>query len=69
MPQTILFKGYIVSGAARVDEGRCHASYVIEKDKRLVQTAGFVLSPCAVSLAENAALLRGLAWINQRDDD
>lgn len=69
MPQTVLFKGYTVSGAAREHEGRCHASYVIEKDKRLVQKAGFVLSPCAVSAAENAAVLRGLQWINQWDED
>jgi hypothetical protein len=69
MPQTVLFKGYTVSGAAREHEGSWHASYVIEKDRRLVQKAGFILSQCAVSAAEHAALLRALQWINLRDDD
>ncbi len=68
MPQTVLFKGYKVSGAAHEHEGRWHACYVIEKDRRLVQKAGFVLSHCAVSAAEHAALLRALQWINQMDD-
>jgi hypothetical protein len=69
MPQTVLFKGYTVSGAAHEHEGIWHACYIIEKDKRLIQKAGFMLSQCAVSAAENAALLRALQWINQRDED
>ena len=69
MPQTVLFKGYTVSGAAREHEGNWHASYLIEKDRRLIQKAGFVLSHCAVSAAEHAALLRALQWINQREED
>lgn len=68
MPQSVLFKGYTVSGAAREHEGRWHACYVIEKDRRLVQKDGFILSHCAVVAAEHAALLRALQWINQRDD-
>ena len=69
MPQTVLFKGYTVSGAAREHDGCWHAGYIIEKDRRLVQKAGFILSHCAVASAENAALLRALQWINQRDED
>lgn len=69
MPQTVLFKGYTVSGAAREHEGNWHAVYRIEKDRRLMQKAGFMLSHCAVSAAEHAALLRALQWINQREED
>jgi hypothetical protein len=69
MPQTVLFKGYTVSGAARARDGNWHACYVIDKDRRLIQKAGFVLSDCAVSAAENAALLRALQWINQQNED
>lgn len=69
MPQSVLFKGYTVSGAAREHEGRCHATYVIEKDKQLVQKAGFVLTLCALSMAENAAVLRALQRINEWDED
>lgn len=69
MPQTVVFKGYTVSGAAHEHEGSWHACYVIEKDRRLIQKAGFMLSRCAISAAENAALLRALQWINQRDED
>lgn len=69
MPQSVLFKGYTVSGAAREHEGQCHASYVIEKDKRLIQKAGFVLTLCALSMAENAAVLRALQRINEWDED
>lgn len=69
MPQTVLFKGYTVSGAARRQDGHWHACYLIEKDRRLIQKAGFLLSDCAVSAAEHAALLRALQWINQRDDE
>jgi hypothetical protein len=69
MPQTVLFKGYTVSGAARERDGNWHACYVIDKDRRLIQKAGFVLSDCAVSAAENAALLRALQWINQQNED
>jgi hypothetical protein len=69
MPQTVLFKGYTVSGVAHEQEGCWHAYYIIEKDKRLVVKAGFILSRCAISAAENAALLRALQWINQRDED
>ena len=69
MPQSVLFKGYTVSGAAREHEGRWHACYVIEKDRRLIQKAAFILSHCPVSAAESAALLRAMQWINQRDED
>ena len=69
MPQTVLFKGYTVSCAARASDGNWHACYVIEKDKRLIQKADFMLSDCAVSAAENAALLRALQWINQQNED
>lgn len=69
MPQSVLFKGYTVSSAAHEHEGSWHACYIIEKDRRLIQKAGFMLSQCAVSAAEHAALLRALQWINQRDED
>ena len=69
MPQSVVFKGYTVSGAAREREGSWHVFYVIEKDRRLIQKAGFILSHCPVSAAESAALLRAMQWINQRDDD
>jgi len=69
MPQRVLFKGYTVSGAAREDDGKWQVSYVIEKDRQLVQKAGFVLSHCAVGAAENAAVLRGLQRINEWDDE
>ncbi len=68
MPQTVLFKGYTVSGAAHEHEGSWHACYVIEKDRRLIQKAGFTLSHCAISAAENAALLRALQWVNALED-
>jgi hypothetical protein len=68
MPQTVLFKGYTVSGAAHAHEGSWHACYVIEKDRRLIQKAGFILSHCPISAAENAALLRALQWVNALED-
>jgi hypothetical protein len=69
MPQTVLFKGYTVSGAARAHDGSWRASYIIEKDRQLIQKAAFMLSHCAVAAAEHAALLRALQWINQQDDE
>ena len=69
MPQSVRFKGFTVSGAAHELEGRWHACYVIEKDRRLIQKAVFILSDCPVSAAESAALLRAMQWINQRDED
>ena len=69
MPQTVVFKGYTVSGAARSEEGRWHVSFIIENDSRLIQKAAFVLSGCAVSAAEHAAILRGLQRINEWDED
>jgi hypothetical protein len=65
----VLFKGYTVSGAAHEHESSWQASYVIEKDRQLIQKAGFTLWYCAVTAAEHAALLRALQWINQRDED
>ena len=69
MPQSVLFKGYTVSGAAREHEGCWNVCYVIEKDRRLIQKAAFILSDCPVSAAESAALLRAMQWINQRNED
>jgi hypothetical protein len=69
MPQSVLFKGYKVSGAAREDGGRWQVSYIIEKDRQLVQKAAFVLSGCAVGAAENAAVLRGLQRVNEWDEE
>jgi hypothetical protein len=69
MPQSVLFKGYRVSGAAREDDGKWQVSYVIEKDRQLVQKAAFVLCGCAIGAAENAAVLRGLQCVNEWDDE
>ena len=69
MPQTVSFKGYTVSGSARPAQGRWQVSFVIEKDSRLIQKAAFMLSACAVSAAEHAAILRGLQRVNEWEDD
>ncbi len=69
MPQTVSFKGYTVSGSARPVQGRWQVSFLIEKDSQLVQRAVFMLSACAVSAAEHAALLRGLQRVNEWEDD
>ncbi|MFL6719695.1 MAG: hypothetical protein ACJ8G3_25390 [Burkholderiaceae bacterium] len=69
MPQTVSFKGYTVSGSARLAQGQWQASFVIEKDSRLIQKAAFMLSGCAVSAAEQAAILRGLQRVNEWEDD
>jgi hypothetical protein len=69
MPQTVSFKGYTVSGSARPAQGRWQVSFIIEKDSRLIQKAAFMLSACAVSAAEQAAVLRGLQRVNEWDED
>jgi len=69
MPQTVSFKGYTVSGSALPAQGRWQVSFMIEKDSRLVQKAVFMLSACAVSAAEHAAILRGLQRVNEWEDE
>lgn len=69
MPQTVLFKGYTVSGCASPAEGKWQAWFIIEKDRRLIQKAVFLLSDCAVGAAENAAILRGLQCVNEWDEE
>ena len=69
MPQTVLFKGYTVSGSARPAQGHWQVSFIIEKDSRLIQKAAFTLSACAVSAAEQAAILRGLQRVNEWEDE
>lgn len=69
MTQSLQFRGYRVSGAAEPWAGKWNTFYEVEKEAEPVRRCSFVLSHCSQTVAENTALIRGVAFVNDLLDD
>jgi hypothetical protein len=66
VPQSVLFKGYKVSGfAKKVDSYWWHIWYLVEKDGHFVRTWSCLVSRCSGGAAEAAAVIHGARAVDE----
>lgn len=58
--QSLMYRGYRISGMAKEWDGKWNVSYEIEKLAEPLRRCCFVVGDCSITAAETTALQRGV---------